>query len=302
MKKKYLVTGGAGFIGSNLVDKLLEDNHHVIVIDNESAECHENFYWNNNAENHILDICNFDSINDLFKEVDTVFHIAAEARIQPSLINPLKTIHTNVLGTANVLQACKENKVRRVIYSSTSSAYGRVNSVPFKENMKNDCLTPYSLSKVTGEELCTMYYKLFSLETVILRYFNVYGERQPTKGQYAPIIGLFQTQINNSKKMTIVGDGTQRRDFTHISDVVSANILASKCENEKILGSLINIGTGINYSIMEIANMIGEQNYEFIPARVGELKETLSDITKAKNMLEWQPKVCLKEWIDANRK
>lgn len=297
---KALVTGGAGFIGSNLVDKLLSLGFKVVVVDNESSDAHEHFYWNEKCENHKLDICDYEAILPLFKDVDYVFHIAAEARIQPAILDPAKAVKTNVLGTCNVLQAAREQKIKRVIYSSTSSAYGLLNEPPLKETMPKDCLNPYSVSKIAGEELCSMYYKLFGLETVIFRYFNVYGERQPTKGQYAPVIGLFLKQKNAGKKMTVVGDGLQRRDFTHVSDVVNANILAAECVNKNVLGGIFNIGTGKNHSVLDLVHMIGGE-HEHIPARLGEARITLADINKAKTMLNWYPKVKLEDWINANK-
>lgn len=296
----FLVTGGAGFIGSNLVDSLLSQGHSVIVVDNESSDAHERFYWNDKCLNYKLDICDYDKILPLFKNVDCVFHIAAEARIQPAILDPAKAVKTNVLGTCNVLQAAREQKVKRVIYSSTSSAYGLKNTPPLEETMQKDCLNPYSVSKTAGEELCSMYYRLFGLETVIFRYFNVYGERQPTKGQYAPVIGLFIRQKREGKSMTIVGDGLQRRDFTHVTDVVNANMLAALSSNKHIFGEIFNIGTGINYSVLELANLIGGK-HEHIPPRLGESRITLANINKAKSMLNWQPKVKLEEWINANR-
>lgn len=293
---KFLITGGAGFIGSNLVDFLLENGHEVTVVDNESAECHETFYWNEKAKNYKYDICDYNLISPLFANIDVVFHVAAEARIQPSLINPLKTVKTNVLGTCNILQASKENGVKRVIYSSTSSAYGRKNILPFKEDMKKDCLTPYSVAKTAGEELCQMYYNLFGLETITLRYFNVYGHRQPTKGQYAPVIGLFQKQKREGKKLTIVGDGLQKRDFTNIADVVNANINAAIVNNAESYGEIFNIGTGKSYSMLELAQLIGGE-IEFIPPRKGEARETLADITKANKILNWKPTIALEDWL-----
>lgn len=297
---KTIVTGGAGFIGSNLVDKLLNLKHKVTVIDNESSDAHEKFYWNDKCENHKLNICDYEKILPLFKDVDYVFHIAAEARIQPAILDPTKAIKTNVLGTCNILQAARENKIKRVIYSSTSSAYGLKNTPPLVETMPKDCLNPYSVSKTAGEELCSMYYKLFGLETVIFRYFNVYGERQPTKGQYAPVIGLFLKQKSNNKKMTVVGDGLQRRDFTHVSDVVEANILAALSDNNNILGEIFNIGTGINHSVLQLVEMMGGE-YEHIPPRIGESRTTLADIQKAKSMLNWTPKIKLEDWINDNK-
>ena len=296
---KYLVTGGAGFIGSKIVSELLKNGHDVVVIDNESSKCHDQFYWSSDAENHKLDICDFDQIKNLFDGVDTVFHCAAEARIQPSFQNPLLTVKTNTLGTCSVLQSAREAGVRRVIYSSTSSAYGN-NDIPFDENLSNDCLTPYSVAKVSGESLCKLYYDRFGLETITLRYFNVYGDRQPLRGSYAPVIGLFLRQYKENKPLTIVGDGNQTRDFTHIDDVVSANILAitAKLKN---YGQVINIGTGKGISINDIAKLISEKTVT-LPARLGEARHTKAVINKAKTCLGWSPKVNLEKWIMENLK
>jgi len=291
-----LVTGGAGFIGSNLVDELIKLGHKVIVIDNESSDASEEFYWNKLSDNHVLDICDYNSIRPLFNDVDVVFHLAAEARIQPTLTNPILAAKTNTLGTCIILQCAREAGVKRVIYSSTSSAYGLKNKIPNVETMQKDCLNPYSVTKTSGEELCKMFTDLFGLETVTFRYFNVYGERQPIKGQYAPVIGIFLRQKNAGEPMTIVGDGEQRRDFTHVSDVVNANILASDLNNKKVSGELFNIGSGKNYSINEIKDMIGGE-HQFIPPRKGEVRESLADISKAKKILNWEPKKVLSQWL-----
>ncbi len=293
---KCIVTGGAGFIGSHIVDRLIEDGNEVISLDNESATSNEEFYWNPQAHKTVLDICDYDKIEPLFKGVNCVFHLAAEARIQPAIKNPCKASATNVLGTCNVLQAARENGVDRVIYSSTSSAYGLTNTPPLTEDMPNDCLNPYSVTKVSGEELCKMYTKLFGLKTLTLRYFNVYGERQPIKGQYAPVVGIFLCQTEAGEPMTIVGDGLQRRDFTYISDVVDANMLAMNSKSVSIWGQTCNIGTGKNHSVLELAKMIGTK-YIHIPERLGEARVTLADITKARSVLDWEPKVQLEDWI-----
>ena len=294
--KRALVTGGAGFIGSHIVDRLLNDEYHVITVDNESADCHESFYWNEKAENHVVDICDYETFSPLCKEVDVIFHLAAEARIQPSIKNPTLAVKVNAFGTCNVLQAAREHGVRRVIYSSTSSAYGLNNDPPQVETMTKDCLNPYSVSKTCGEELCRMYYNLYNIQTVCFRYFNIYGERQPTKGQYAPVIGLFKKQKELGLPCTIVGDGLQRRDYTHVSDVVEANIMAARSSNKNILGQILNVGTGKNYNIFDLVNMI-DNDHVFISARAGEARETLADTTKIKSLLGWQAKVDLEEWI-----
>lgn len=291
---KYLVTGGAGFIGSNLVDELINLGHDVICIDDESAECHEQFYWNDKAQNYKYDICNYDLIAPLFIDVDCVFHVASDARIQPAILSPKKSIQSNAVGTANVLELCRVNKVDRLIYSSTSSAYGKKALLPNQEIQQSDPLTPYSAAKVFGENLAKVYYNLYGLKTISLRYFNVYGDRQPLKGQYAPVIGLFLKQHDEGKPLTVVGDGSQRRDFTHISDVIQANILASEVNDG--FGETYNIGYGNNYSILDIANMISN-DVKFIPPRIGEVQETLASNSKFKDLTGWTPKVSLMEWI-----
>lgn len=294
---RSLVTGGAGFIGSNLVDALIDLGHKVIVIDNESSECHDKFYWNPKAENYKYDICDYDLIAPLFEEVQYVFHLASDARIQPAILSPRKSIESNVSGTANVIELSRQNNIKRFIYSSTSSAYGTKNAIPNFEDQQPDPLTPYSSAKVFGEHLCKIYNSLYGLNTISLRYFNVYGSRQPLKGQYAPVIGLFLKQKLEERPLTIVGDGEQRRDFTYIGDVVNANILAATAVlQDSDYGQVYNIGTGINYSINEIAKAISN-NVEFVEKRPGESFATLADNNKAKISFGWQPTKILLDWI-----
>ena len=295
MSKKVIVTGGCGFIGSNLVDELVKQGYEVIVIDDLSSDSHDKFYFNDQVEYHKISIVDFDSIRPLFDGIDYVFHLAAESRIQPAIENPIKAVQVNSLGTCNILQASREAKVKRVIYSSTSSAYGLKNKPPLVETMVKDCLNPYSVSKTSGEELCKMYNDLFGLETVTFRYFNVYGPRQPLKGQYAPVIGLFLRQRSNDEPLTIVGDGLQTRDFTHVKDVVMANIKATTCEDG--LGEIINIGTGKSYSILDLAKMMSD-NYIHIDERPGECRETLADNNKAKQILGWNPEITLEMYLN----
>jgi UDP-glucose 4-epimerase len=293
---KYLVTGGAGFIGSNIVDSLVKLGHEVVVIDNESSESHDHFFWNENAKNYKLDICDYESTRNLYNGVDYVFHVAAEARIQRTIKNPIRSVKTNVVGTTTVLQCSKEANVKRVVYSSTSSAYGR-NKIPNEETQPDDCLNPYSISKVAGEKLCSMYTNIFGLDTIIFRYFNVYGNRHPTKGIYAPVIGLFDVQKLNGEKLTIVGDGEQRRDFTNVKDVVDINILATtKDIDRKYFGNVFNVGTGTNYSVNQIASFISDNTIN-IPERLGEARETLANIKKVKEVFDWEPSITLDQWF-----
>jgi UDP-glucose 4-epimerase len=290
-----LVTGGCGFIGSTLVDKLVDLGLEVSVIDDESAETQEQFYYNNKAHYYKYDIVDYVNTRPLYNNVDYVFHLAAESRIQPAILNPILAVRTNVLGTETVLQCAREAEVKKVIYSSTSSAYGLKNQCPLKEDMPTDCLNPYSVSKVAGEELCKMYTRLFGLKTVIFRYFNVYGPRESAVGQYAPVVRLFLRQHEEGVPLTIVGDGLQRRDFTHVNDVVNANILATTVEHDHY-GEIFNIGSGSNHSILELASLISN-NQTFIPPRVGESQVTLADITKAQRILGWKPTVRIEDYI-----
>lgn len=293
---RSLVTGGAGFIGSNLVDALIGMGHKVVCVDNESSVATDSYHWNPMAENHKVDVCDMAAIQSLFRGVDFVFHLAAESRIGLTMENPVKAFMTNVVGTANVLQCSRFNSVRRVMYSSTSSAYGG-NPAPNVETQPDDCLNPYSVSKAAGEKACRMYTRLFGLETVVFRYFNIYGPREPRKGQYAPVIGIFARQRAAGEPLTVVGDGTQRRDFTHVSDVVRANVLAAeRYIGPDDLGTVLNVGTGRNHSILELAGMMSD-NISFIPERPGEMRETLADNSKIRRVLGWEPTVRLEDYV-----
>jgi UDP-glucose 4-epimerase len=284
---KCLVTGGAGFIGSHIVDSLLAKGHEVVVIDNESSEVHDHFYFNDKATYHKLDIADYQATRSVYDGVDYVFHCAAESRIQPAILNPLLAIRTNTLGTGTVLQCSREAGVKKIMYSSTSSGYGLVNEPPLEETMPDDCLNPYSVSKVSGEKLCKMYNDLFGVKTVIFRYFNVYGHREPLKGPYAPVVGLFLRQHRAGQPLTIVPDGTQRRDFTHVEDVVQANLLAMEVDHEHY-GEVFNVGTGTNHSVLELADMISDNTVE-VEARIGEAYITLANNQKIRDVLGWSP-------------
>lgn len=292
---KSLVTGGAGFIGSHIVDKLLQLGHQVVVIDNETSQVHDHFYYNTKAKYYKLDIADYEDTKHLYKDVNFVFHCAAESRIQPTILNPLGAIKTNVLGTGTVLQCSREAGVEKVIYSSTSSSYGLKNVSPLVETMFDDCLNPYSVSKASGEKLCEMYTKLFGLKTIIFRYFNVYGEREPLRGPYAPVVGLFLRQHAAGEALTVVPDGTQRRDFTHVDDVVNANILAIITEHTRY-GEVFNVGTGINLSVLELAAMISDRTVMIAP-RLAEAYITLADNKKIQEVLGWTPTQRLEDYV-----
>ena len=298
-----LVTGGAGFIGSNLVDELIKREYDVVCVDDESAESNEQFYWNDDAHSWKISVNNYSGLSNLCRNYkpDWIFHLAAESRIQPTIDRPQDACKTNIIGTCNVLQAARECGAR-VMYSSTSAAYGLKNEPPLTEDMPTDCLNPYSVTKVAGEALCKMYYDLFGVETITFRYFNVYGPRQPVKGQYAPVVGLFMRQKDEGSKMTVVGDGLQRRDYTHVNDIVKANILAAELHNPKLLsnslGTIFNVGTGTNYSVLDLVELL-EGEHIHIPERPGEARETLADNSRTRNLLGWEPTITLEEYISA---
>ena len=296
---RSLVTGGAGFIGSNLVDGLLGLGHEVIVIDNEYSDAHNHFYWNDYTENYKYDIRDYEKTRPLYDGVDYVFHIAAEARIQPSILNPVEAISINSVGTCTVLQCAREAGVKRLMYSSTSAGYG-MNPQPNIETQPDDCLNPYSVSKVNGEKLCKMYTDLFELPTVMLRYFNVYGERQPRSGQYAPVIGIFEQKLLLGEPLTICGDGKQSRDFVHVSDVVNANVMAAISNSEpEAYGEFYNVGSGISYTVNQIADMMSDFQCNIAP-RKGEARESLANVDKIHEAFGWRPKVNLIEWMEKN--
>jgi len=300
--KNVLVTGGAGFIGGHLVDKLVSMGKNVFVIDNESSSSVDGYHYNSKATYFKIDITDFNKLEFIFRdrpslEIDTIFHLAALSRIPYSIENPIKACNTNFNGTLNVLEVARIHKVDRVIFSSTSAAYGNNNQPPLQEAMTPEGLNPYSVSKLGAENLCKMYYSLYGLKTIMFRYFNVYGPREPKKGDYAPVMGIFRRQKSNRQPMTVVGDGLQTRDFTHVDDVVQANILASESNDESVFGELFNVGSGLNYSILDICTMIGGY-FTHIPERKGELKHTLADISKIRKMLGYQPTIKLEDWIN----
>ena len=296
---KSLVTGGAGFIGSNLVDHLLSKGHQVVCVDNESAECNDKFYWNPKAINVKGDVTDYKFMKNVFSGVDYVFHLAAESRLQSAIQNPIEAVKKNCVGTTVMLQCAREVGVKRFVYSSTSSGYGN-NPYPNVETQPDDCLNPYSASKIAGEKFCKMYTDLYGLETVVLRYFNVFGQRSPARGQYAPVIGIFQRQRDAGEPLTIVGDGAQRRDFVHVEDVARANYLASLMPLKGHEGEVFNVGTGSAYSIQQIADAISD-NQVHIDKRSGEMETTFADITKIGEVIGWKPEIDVIDWIHGQK-
>ena len=294
---KSLVTGGCGFIGSHIVDYLVEQGHDVVVVDNRSAN-NDRFFENDQVVYNSDDITDYLSMRIAMEGVDYVFHLAAESRLQPAIKNPIEAVTKNCVGTTVMLQAARDEGVKRFVYSSTSSGYGN-NPAPSVETQPDDCLNPYSASKIAAEKFCKMYYELYGLDTVSLRYFNVFGERSPTKGQYAPVIGIFQRQKEAGEPLTIVGDGSQRRDFIYVKDVARANYLASVMPLKGHTGEVFNVGSGKNYSLQEIADTISD-NQEYIARRDGEMETTLANIDKISSVIGWKPEVDVLEWIKTN--
>jgi UDP-glucose 4-epimerase len=291
------VLGGAGFIGSNIVDELMTQGHEVTVLDNLSEGTLGNLLrWKGHQRFEFVkgDIRDFDTVRRVCDHKSWVFHLAAMSRIQPSITDPILAWKQNILGTGNVLEACRQGEVKRVVYSASSSAYGLINEPPMTEDMPTDCLNPYSLSKKVGEEMMELYRRLYELSTISLRYFNVYGPRHQEDGNYATVVAIFRRQKRLGQKMTVVGDGDQRRDFTFVSDVVRANLLAAM--NMDVNG-VINIGTGVNYSINEVATLVGGET-ENIPPRPAESRVTLATIRKANESLGWKPMVGLSEGLE----
>ena len=297
MTSVSLVTGAAGFIGSNLVEHLLDQGHSVVCVDNESAN-NEKFHWsheNGMVINVKVDITDYKGMKNIMSGVDYVFHLAAESRLQSAIMNPIEAVKKNCVGTTVMLQCAREAAVKRFVYSSTSSGYGN-NPYPNVETQPDDCLNPYSASKIAGEKFCKMYTELYGLETVILRYFNVFGRRSPARGQYAPVIGIFQRQRDTGEPLTIVGDGAQRRDFVHVEDVARANYLAATMPLKGHAGEVFNVGTGSAYSIQQIADSISD-NQVYIDKRSGEMETTFADITKIGDVLGWKPEIDVIDWI-----
>ena len=290
--EKIIVTGGAGVIGSHIVDALVEKGYKVHVVDNLSAGKKENV--NSKAILHIVDIREKEKLIPIFKDAKYVFHEAAFPQVQYSIENPIETNDINVNGTLNVLEASRVNNVKRVIFASSSAIYGDQETLPITEDMQINPLSPYGAHKYIGEVYMKLYAQIYGLETVSLRYFNVYGPRQSANGAYASVIPKFIEFRKKNESLIITGDGEQTRDFVNVKDIVMANISAMK-SNKVGKGEVINIGAGDQYSVNYIASLIGEQ-VEYVPPRI-EPRNTQAGILKAKKFLNWEPCVILEEGI-----
>lgn len=302
---KYLVTGSCGFIGSNLVDMLVEQGHEVVGIDNLSSDAHDEFYFNPKATYYHYDITDYVMCSEVFERhrPDVVFHLAAEARIQNCLNDPGRCMETNVMGTQTMLSLCRKHdsgSASRMVFMSTSAIYG-LREPPNLESDVPDCLNAYSYSKYFGEQLCKMYSANYGLDTVCFRGFNIYGNRMPKKGQYALVMGIFQRLLKEGKALTITGDGYQSRDFIHVDDVCRA-LIAGAESNEPQNGTVYNVGTGKSITIRTIAELMQKRwnsnlPFVFLPARQGEAKITQANIQRITSKLKWEPKISIEEWI-----
>jgi len=294
---KAIVTGGAGFIGSHITDALVERGFEVHVVDNLSAGKKENV--NKRATLHVIDVTDFSALEPIFSGASYIFHLAAVPRVQYSIEHPLETNKANVEGTLCVLIAAKKAGAKRFIYSASSSAYGDQEKMPLTEDMPAAPKSPYGLHKYISELYCRLWSEIYSLPTVSLRYFNVYGPRMDPEGAYALVIGKFLKQRSKGEPMTITGDGEQTRDFTHVRDVARANMLAM--ESQKVgKGEVMNIGAGNAKSVNEVARLIGGP-VAYIPARL-EPKHTLADNSLAKKRIGWAPEVSFEEGMAELRK
>ena len=292
--RKALITGGAGFIGSQLVDLLLEQGHDVIILDNFSTGRLQNLGKVKRKIQLVeCDISKPGHWQDMFRSIDYVFHLAALADIVPSIEKPDDYYQSNVSGTFNVLEACRKYNVKKIVYSASSSCYGIPAEFPTSETAEIRLQYPYALTKYLGEQLVMHWCLVYNLPAVSLRLFNVYGPRSRTSGTYGAVFGVFLAQKLAGKPFTVVGDGTQTRDFTYVSDVVDALIKAAESD---INGEIINIGSGCIYSVNQLIELL-EGDVVHITKRPGEPDCTWADITKAKKLLSWEPKVSLEEGV-----
>ena len=295
---KYLVTGGAGFIGSHLVDKLIEDGHSVAILDNLSTGQKENI--NPRAEFHLADIVNFTDIQALFRGLDGVFHLAAIPRVPVSVEDPIGTSQVNIMGTLNVFKASQEAGVKRVVFASSSSVYGNQKEMPLREDMMSSPVSPYGLQKSVGEQLAKLFSELYNLPVVSLRFFNVYGPRVDFNSDYSLVLGKFLRQKSQGKSLTVCGNGEQTRGFCFVTDVVAAIIKAIEVSSLKG-GEIINVGGGKSHSVNYLASLISSE-IEYIPERPGDVLHTSANTEKAKALLGWEANVSLEEGVAITKK
>lgn len=297
----YLVTGGAGFIGSNLVEELLHRGHKVRVVDNFSTGRRQNLEpFLSQISLFELDIVETKGLTDAFAGVDYVLHQAALPSVPRSIEDPVGSFNSSALGTINILEACRSAGVKRLVFASSSSIYGSNPELPKKEIMKPAPLSPYAAGKLSAETYCQVYYNVFGLQTVCLRYFNVFGPRQDPNSQYAAVIPKFIRAALQNQMLTIFGDGSTSRDFTYVSNVVSANILAA--ESPAGAGQVFNLACGDRISLSQmvdqIESLVGRKvNRTHAPARAGDIPHSQADISKVQATFNYQPSISFKDGL-----
>ncbi len=294
---KTIVTGGCGFIGSHTVDRLVNDGHEVIIIDNLSSGSMRNIdhhKGNPKVQFHKADIADYNSIQHLFKDVQYVFHLAALADIVPSIEKPMAYHRSNVDGTISVLESCRHNNVARIIYAASSSCYGIPDKYPTPETQAISPQYPYALTKNVGEQYCMHWHNIYGMNITALRFFNVYGPRARTSGTYGAVFGVFLAQKLNGKPYTVVGDGKQTRDFTFVTDIVNACVTTAA--NNNCAGEIMNVGSGNTYSVNRLVELLGGEVVH-IPKRPGEPDCTFADTAKIQQKTGWKPLVSLEDGV-----
>ena len=296
-KIKSIVTGGAGFIGSNLVDRLVSDGHFVTVLDNLSTGRYSNIshHKKNKVKFIKIDISKSNKLKKILRGNSYVFHLAGLADIVPSIKNPKAYFNANVNGTLNILNACKNVKIKKFIYAASASCYGIPKNYPTHEDSKIDPKYPYALTKYLGEKMVMHWAKVYNMPSLSFRFFNAYGLRSRTTGAYGAVFGVFLAQRFAKKPLTIVGNGKQTRDFIHVNDLVNAIVLASR--NKKLVNEIFNLGSGIETSVNQIAKIIGGKKIH-IPKRPGEPDRSKADIKKLKKKLKWKPNISIRQGIN----
>jgi UDP-glucose 4-epimerase len=301
MARKILVTGGAGFIGSHLVRALLERGDRVRIIDNFSTGKRANLGGvEDDLEVMEGELRSYERVHNAMRGIEIVFHQGALPSVPRSMQDPLTTSAVNIEGTLNVLLAARDEGARRVVFASSSSVYGWQDSLPLVETARPDPISPYGVAKLAAERYCVSFSRVYPLETVALRYFNVFGPRQDPRSEYAAVVPRFLTEIAAGRPAPIYGDGEQRRDFTYVTNVVEANLLAA--EAASVNGLVLNIATGRSVSVNELAETIGsvlgqKADREYLLARPGDIVASWAEISLAREALGWQPRVDLREGL-----
>lgn len=299
---RALVTGGAGFVGSHLVERLLNDGHEVVALDNLSVGRRSNVqHLESNPKFKFVqaDIGRREDIEAYFKGIEWVFHLAARADIVPSIVEPYEYHRSNVDGTIAVLESARAAQVKRFVYTASSSCYGLPDIVPTPETAEIRPMYPYALTKYIGEWYVRHWAQTYKLPAVSVRFFNVYGPRARTSGTYGAVFGVFLSQMAHGKPLTVVGDGTQTRDFTYVTDAVDALVSAAESD---LIGEIMNVGSGGTYSVNSLVELLGVKEVVHIPKRPGEPDVTFADVRKIERLLGWKAKVSFPEGVAVMRK